>query len=226
MPAARGVDRPRHVTRGVLERYQRCLLHHRQANGRPLTGRSQAARLVAVRQWFRWLARTHRVLVNPAADLELPRLQRWQPRSAMTVTESESESVLGQSDLDTVDGLRDRAVLEVFYSTGIRAAELAALYRVDLDAPRGTLTLAVNVGKGGRSRVVPIAERATAWCEKYLLDARNLLAVHPTTDGCSSTTGDDPSHPRASPPWHGAIWMRPRSCRPAPAARSATPPRP
>jgi len=172
---ARGVDRPRDVTRGVLERYQRSLLHHRQVNGRPLTGRSQAARLVAVRQWFRWLARTHRILVNPAADLELPRLQRWQPRSAMTV--AEVETVLVQPDLDTVEGLRDRAVLEVFYSTGIRAAELAGLHRFDLDAPRGTL--AVNAGKGGRSRVVPIAERATAWCEKYLLDARDLLAVPP-----------------------------------------------
>ncbi len=93
----------------------------------------------------------------------------------MTVTEV--ESVLAQPDLDTVEGLRDRAVLEVFYSTGIRAAELAGLHRFDLDAPRGTL--AVNAGKGGRSRVVPIAERATAWCEKYLLDARDLLAVPP-----------------------------------------------
>lgn len=174
----RGVEQPREVTRPVVERYQRALFHLRQPNGRPLTFRSQTARLVALRQFFRWLARTHRVLVNPTAELELPRVPRWQPRSAMTV--AEVEDVLAQPNLDTPDGLRDRAVLEVFYSTAIRAAELAALGMFDLDVARGTL--AVNAGKGGRSRVVPIAERAVAWCEKWLLDGRPQLAVPPDDD--------------------------------------------
>ena len=173
--AARGITQPREVTRPVVERYQRALFHFRQPNGKPLTFRSQTARLVALRQFFRWLARTHRVLVNPTAELELPRVPRWQPRSAMSV--SEVEDVLAQPDLNTPDGLRDRAILEVFYSTGIRAAELASLQIFDLDASRGAL--AVNAGKGGRSRVVPIAERATAWCEKWLMDARPMLAVPP-----------------------------------------------
>ncbi|MDP9442087.1 MAG: site-specific tyrosine recombinase XerC [Actinomycetota bacterium] len=171
----RGVEQPRDVTRPIVERYQRWLYHYRQPGGRPLTFRSQTARLVALRQFFRWLARSHRVLVNPAAELELPRIQRWQPRSAMTV--AEVEDVLAQPNLDTPDGLRDRAVLEVFYSTAIRAAELAALQVFDLDVSRGTL--AVNAGKGGRSRVVPIAERAAGWCEKWLLDGRSQLAVPP-----------------------------------------------
>ena len=171
----RGVDQPREVTRPVVERYQRSLFHFRQPNGKPLTFRSQTARLVALRQFYRWLARSHRVLVNPTAELELPRVPRWQPRSAMTV--AEVEDVLAQPDLDTPDGQRDRAVLEVFYSTAIRASELAALQVFDLDVARGTL--AVNAGKGGRSRVVPIAERATAWCEKWMLDGRPQLAVPP-----------------------------------------------
>ena len=173
--AARGIDQPREVTRPVIERYQRFLFHLRQPSGKPLTFRSQTARLVARRQFFRWLARSHRVLVNPTAELELPRIPRWQPRSAMTV--AEVEDVLAQPNLDTPDGLRDRAVLEVFYSTDIRASELAGLQVLDLDVARGTL--AVNAGKGGRSRVVPIAERAVAWCEKYLLDSRPQLAVPP-----------------------------------------------
>lgn len=173
--AERGIAQPREVTRPVVERYQRALVHYRQPNGRPLTFRSQTARLVALRQFFRWLARTHRVLINPTAELELPRVPRWQPRSAMTV--AEVEDVLARPNLNTPDGLRDRAILEVFYSTGIRASELAGLQVFDLDVARGAL--AVNAGKGGRSRVVPIAERATAWCEKWLMDARPQLAVPP-----------------------------------------------
>src|SRR5260221_9031314 len=63
--SARGVDRPRDVTRGMVECYQAHLLAYCQPNGKPLTVRSQMARLVALRQWFAWLARTHRVLLNP-----------------------------------------------------------------------------------------------------------------------------------------------------------------
>jgi integrase/recombinase XerD len=174
--AERGISQPREVTRPVIERYQRHLFHHRQpGNGKPLAFRSQTARLVALRQFYRWLARSHRVLINPTAELELPRVLRWQPRRAMTI--SEVEDVLAQPDLNGPDGLRDRAVLEVFYSTGIRASELAALTVFDLDIASGSL--AVNAGKGGRSRVVPIAERAVGWCEKYLLDGRPALAVPP-----------------------------------------------
>lgn len=174
--AERGITQPREVTRPVIERYQRHLFHLRQpGNGKPLAFRSQTARLVALRQFYRWLARSHRVLINPTAELELPRVPRWQPRRAMTI--SEVEDVLAQPDLNAVDGLRDRAVLEVFYSTGIRASELAALTVFDLDIAAGSL--AVNAGKGGRSRIVPIAERAVGWCEKYLLDSRPQLAVPP-----------------------------------------------
>ena len=172
---ARGVEQPREVTRPVVERYQRALLCYRQPGGRPLTFRSQTARLVALRAFYRWLARTRRVLINPTAELELPAGGRWQPRTAMTV--SEVEDTLAQPDINTPDGLRDRAILEVFYSTGIRAAELAALHLYDLDSGRGTL--AVNAGKGGRSRIVPIAERAVGWCDKWTLDGRPHLAVPP-----------------------------------------------
>ena len=64
------------MTRPVVERYQRALFHHRQPGGRPLAFRSQTAWLVALRQFYRWLARSRRVLVNPTAELELPRVGR------------------------------------------------------------------------------------------------------------------------------------------------------
>jgi integrase/recombinase XerD len=93
------------------------------------------------------------------------------------MTVDEDEEVRPQADLDAVTGMRDRTILEVFYSTGVRASELAELAIADLDVPRGVV--AVRHGKGNKPRMVPIAERATAWCEKYLLDARPQLAVPP-----------------------------------------------
>jgi len=173
--AERGITRPVEVTRPVLEGYQRALFHLRQANGRPLTHRTQLARLVAARGFFRWLAHGHRILYNPAAELELPRVPRWTPRATLTV--AEVEDVMGAVDLDTTTGVRDRAILEVLYSTAVRSSELAALSVFDLDVVSGTLM--VNAGKGGRARMVPIGERAIAWCEKYLTGSRPNLAVPP-----------------------------------------------
>lgn len=169
-----------------ISRYHvsRALFHHRQPNGRPLTFRSQTAPLVALRQFYRWLARAHRVLVNPTAELELPRVPRWQPRSAMSV--SEVEDVLSQPDLNIPDGLRDQAILEVFYSTGIRAAELAGLQVFDLDVARGAL--AINAGKGGRSRVVPSPNAPSRGVRSGSWTPGRSCRSRPITTGCSSTT--------------------------------------
>ncbi len=80
------------------------------------------------------------------------------------------ERVLAQPDLTTALGLRDRAILEVLYSTGIRRMELVGLDCTDLDAERGTLF--VREGKGKKDRVVPIGERAIRWTQRYLDDVR------------------------------------------------------
>jgi len=69
----RGITEPTEVTRPILEHYQRYLFHYRQKNGRPLSFRSQHTRLVPIRVWFRWLARQHHILHNPASELELCR---------------------------------------------------------------------------------------------------------------------------------------------------------
>ena len=73
MVQERGIDEPIEVTRPVLERYQRHLFHYRKKNGEPLSFRSQHARLVAVRVWFRWMTRQNHILHNPASELELPK---------------------------------------------------------------------------------------------------------------------------------------------------------
>jgi integrase/recombinase XerD len=171
--ADRGITRPAEVTRPVLESYQRHLFHYRKSNGEPLSFRSQSQRLLAVRAFYKWAARQRHVLHNPASEIELPRAERRLPQSALTA--AEAELVLAQPDLDDPIGVRDRAVLEVFYSTGIRRSELAHLAVTDIDRERQTLL--VRQGKGNKDRLIPIGPRALAWVTRYLADVRPKLAA-------------------------------------------------
>lgn len=173
--AARGITQAPDVTRAVLERYQRHLFEHRTDDGRALTFRSQCERLSPLRTFFAWLSREHHVLTNPAADLVLPKRERRLPR--FVLTHEEAELVLAQPDVKDPLGIRDRAMLEVLYSTGIRRRELISLCLSDVDKERGTLL--VRQGKGRKDRMVPIGERAIAWTERYLVDVRPLFAKHP-----------------------------------------------
>ena len=171
----RGLTEPLDVTRPVLEHYRRTLFHYRQKNGNPLSFRSQHSRLVPLRVWFRWMARQHHILHNPASELELPRLEHRLPKSVLTVTEI--EAVLAQPDIRDPLGLRDRALMETLYSTGMRRLELANLKLYDLDTERGTVT--IRQGKGRKDRVIPIGDRAAAWLEKYVREARPQLVTEP-----------------------------------------------
>jgi integrase/recombinase XerD len=171
----RGLEDPMEVTRPVLQSYQRYLYYYRQKNGEPLTFRTQYSRLVPVRSWFRWLVRNHHILHNPASDLDMPRIEKRLPRAVLS--ESEAEAVMMQPDIGDPLGLRDRAIVETLYSTGIRRTELANLQLYNLDRERGTLS--IWQGKGKKDRIIPIGERAVAWVEKYLDQARPQLAVEP-----------------------------------------------
>ena len=171
----RSLTKASEVTKPVLERYQRHLFGLRKADGQPLSIVHQHGQLTYIRLFFRWLAKSNYILSNPASDIELPKLPIRLPRNVLT--EKEAEQVLGQPDLSTPLGIRDRAILETFYSTGIRRRELARLELYDLDFSRGAVM--IRQGKGRKDRVVPIGDRATAWIEKYLSDVRPSLVVEP-----------------------------------------------
>lgn len=173
--ADRGLARPTEVTKPILERYQATLFYYRKRNGQPLALANQAHQLACLKGLFRWLARQNHILSNPASDLVIPRVVRALPKHVLTV--EEAERVIQAPSLDTPFGLRDRALLEVLYSTGVRRMELIALRLYDLDPDRRTLM--VREGKGRRSRVVPIGDRALAWVKKYLDEARPSLVVPP-----------------------------------------------
>ena len=168
--AERGLLRPTEVTRPVLERYRQHLYHRRGRDGAAMSFRTQYMYLHAVRMLFRWAARQNRILFNPASELELPRLEKRLPRNILSA--EEMELVLQQPNLLDPLGLRDRAMMEVMYSTAMRRSELARLDVWDVNAQEGEVLVH---GKGNKDRVVPIGERALAWVAKYLADVRPLL---------------------------------------------------
>ena len=148
----------------MLERYRLYLHARRKPDGSPLAWSSQAQSLVAVKGLFRWLTRTKQIPSNPAAELELPRRTRRMPRDVLTA--EEAERVLAQPDTTKGMGVRDRAILELLYSTGIRRAECTNLQLADVELGRGALL--VREGKGGRDRFVPVGERAAEWTDRWL----------------------------------------------------------
>ena len=94
----RSVFEPRDVTKSILERYQHYLFHYRnEKTEKPLSFRSQNARLVPVRSFFRWLTQYNHILYNPASELELPRLEKRLPKHVLTT--SEAETVLMQTNV-------------------------------------------------------------------------------------------------------------------------------
>lgn len=173
--AERDLHRPQEVTRPVLESYRRTVFRTVKRNGEPLAFSTQQQRLLPLKVLFRWLVRQHLMLANPAADLELPRIHRRLPPRVLH--HAEVEAMLALTKRRGPVGLRDRAILETLYSTGIRRAELARLKRFDLDLKHGVLY--VRHGKGGRDRYVPLGARARGAIEVYLAEVRPALVREP-----------------------------------------------
>lgn len=169
----RDLVQPKDITLPILERYQRYLYHYRKPNGAPLTFGSQQTLLTPVKSFFQWATRQRHLLFNPASELLLPRLPRRLPHHILSI--AQVQSILNQPDLDTPAGVRDRAMLETLYSSGVRRIELVQLGLYDVDTRGGSLT--VRGGKGGRDRIVPLGERAAAWLDRYLEDVRPMLVT-------------------------------------------------
>jgi len=168
----RSLERPHQITRQILEAYQRSIWYYRQKNGEPLSIYSQRGKLVPVRGFFKWLSRNDLIPANPASELALPRPPRRLPKHVLSA--EEVEAIMSLPDVTRPLGLRDRAMLEVLYSTGMRRMELAQLQIEHVDIERGTVF--VSQGKGRRDRFIPLGARAGDWVGRYLQQARPQLA--------------------------------------------------
>lgn len=183
-----GIEQPVQVNYTIMARFQRYLFFYRTGNGLPLSVNGQVVSLQTVQMFFRWLVRHHHLPSNPAMDLELPRRTEGL-REPLTGTEV--VAVLALPDLNTTLGLRDRAILELFYATGLRRTEMVNVWVSDIEPERGTLH--VRLGKGGKDRFVPVGERALAWLAKYQRDVRPLLLA--AAHGCANAASGRSRHP-------------------------------
>jgi len=117
----RAITKPAEVTVAVLERYQRFMYYASDDRGKRLSFRSQSHRLMALRVFFRWLVRERVIEMSPAELIELPRPEYRLPKDILTT--AQVESILSACDATTDPGLRDRAIIELLYSSGLRRFE-------------------------------------------------------------------------------------------------------
>jgi integrase/recombinase XerD len=153
----------RDVSHQIVKDYQLWLL----AKGyTPLT---VVSRMQTVRRFFEHLETTDVILINPCAGIPLPRLGDRLPKAVLT--EKEAMALLNMPDTQTPVGIRDKAILETFYSTGIRLGEMARLTIYDVDYKNGFVR--VNKGKGGKDRMTPLGRKACDYVREYLQKVRS-----------------------------------------------------
>ena len=126
-------------------------------------------RLAVLRRFYRWAMRDGRVAQDPTLRLKGAKKP---PRFPKSLSEDQVEALLRAPDTDTPLGLRDRAMLELLYATGVRVSELVGLTLSQLSLTEGLVRV---FGKGGKERIVPLGEEARNWIERYLKDARGAI---------------------------------------------------
>lgn len=131
--------------------------------------RSSARLLSSIRRFYRYLVRERQLSEDPSARIDAPKLGRSLPKS---LTEEEVEALLAAPDTVSFLGMRDRAMLEVLYASGLRVSELVGLTLAQLNLQQGLVKV---IGKGNKERLVPLGEEALSWVERYLREARGLL---------------------------------------------------
>ena len=131
--------------------------------------RSAARYTSALKRFYRYLLRENLISADPTLNLDSPKLPRALPK---TLTEADVERLLDSADSDTPLGLRDRAMLETLYATGLRVSELVGLKLTSMNLNDGVLRV---TGKGNKDRLVPLGEEAVGWLKRYLAEARLLL---------------------------------------------------
>ena len=140
----------------------------RQAEGAKATSANR--RLSAFKRFYRWLLRETRRSDDPTVDLDSAKQAERHPK---TLSEQNVEALLAAPNVETPLGLRDRAMLELLYASGLRVSELVSVKTVEVSLNDGVVR--VTAGKGNKTRLVPFGQEASAWIERYLKDARAVL---------------------------------------------------
>ena len=152
---------------------------HRHAGSRAT---SANRRLTVFKRFFRWALREHVVRADPSLRL---RNAKQALRVPKTLSETQVEALLAAPDVATPRGLRDRAMLELMYASGLRVSELVGLKTVRLGLAEGALRV---TGKGAKERILPFGEEAHGWLTRYLADARAAILDGQTSDALFVTS--------------------------------------
>ena len=136
------------------------------------TGRN----ISSLKRLFRYLLRQNRIATDPTLQIDTPKLPRSLPKS---LSEADVEALLNAPDTQTPLGLRDRAMLEVLYASGLRVSELVTLRVSQVSMDMGVVRV---MGKGSKERLVPLGEVALEWLRRYLADGRNVLLGRQSSD--------------------------------------------
>jgi integrase/recombinase XerD len=161
-------DDIRRVTRDVIEDYVAGLYDYSTKEDRPYRLNTIILNVRSIKRFFEFLESANIVFINPTEFIREPRKAKGLPKSLLT--SKEAGKVLDQPNLGTLVGIRDRAILEVFYSAGIRLEELCSLSIYDADLCGGLLR--VNCGKGQKDRVVPMGRHAVRFLREYISKVR------------------------------------------------------
>jgi integrase/recombinase XerD len=154
------------VTRDMLTAYQAGLMECR-AEGK-LTIATISVKIRSVKRFFEHLESSNYILINPAEYIKEPKKETRLPGAVLT--EDEAKKILDQPNLSAMTGIRDRTILEVFYSTGVRLEELINLTIYDPDLQGGLLR--VNKGKFAKDRVIPLGKHAVKFLKEYITKIR------------------------------------------------------
>ncbi len=168
----RGVEEAENVTQDDVEAWRKWLMNRKHCwTGRPLAPLTRQRHFETIKILFTYLMERRVILADPASWLEIPKTNK--PLPTNIPTEQELESILALPDTSIPTGLRDRAILEVAYATGLRREELADLDIYDVDLNEGIVR--VRDGKGGKGRTAPLTKSACMYLARYLKKARPLL---------------------------------------------------
>ena len=173
-------DDSREVTlQDMLDFHAMLRRRPRKLTGQPISAGYCNTHLYALRGYYQFLHQTGRVLIDPCADLPPLRAPKALPQGVLSA--SQAMKLLQQPNVRTLFGFRDRVILELLYSTGLRGLEVCRLSIYDLDLNDGTLT--VRKGKGGKDRVVPLGKVAAQYLREYLATVRpKMMATMPHPD--------------------------------------------
>ena len=162
------------VDRNTIENYVSSLYDWRNDQGEPYKPATISVKIRAIKRFFEFLTCTNEIFIDPTEFIKEPKRVKGLPKAILNL--KEAKLILDQPNLGTLRGIRDRTILELFYSTGIRLDELIRLTVYDIDM-EGKL-LRINKGKGAKDRVVPLGKHAIRFLREYINKVRTKYTKH------------------------------------------------